>query len=61
MKTRTAIVALDRQWSRLMLHGEVVTNRSRPITDEIESPRETFSGKQVMEEVVQCFLRSWLK
>jgi hypothetical protein len=56
MKPRTAIVAFNCKWSSLVLHGEIVANGSRPITDEIKSLREATPGQQIVEEVVQRFL-----
>lgn len=40
MEARTAVVAFNREWAGLVLHGEIVTDGARPVTDEVEGLRE---------------------
>lgn len=57
MEARTTVVALNRKRARLVLHREVVTNRTGTVADKIECRGEAAAREQVMKEIVQCFLR----
>lgn len=56
MKTHATVMALNCKWAIVMLHGEVVSDCTRPVADEVEGLRETASRKQVVKQVVESFL-----
>ena len=52
----TTVVALDSEWPSLVLHGEIGSDGSRTVTDEIVRRREPFSFQQNMEKIIESFL-----
>jgi hypothetical protein len=56
MVPSTTIVALDSKLSGFMLHGEIVPNGSRTVTDEVVSGGKTLLFEQDTKEVVEGFL-----
>lgn len=53
MEPRTTIVALDSKRASNVLHGEIVTNCSRTIADEVKCCREATTREEVMKEIVE--------
>ena len=53
MEAGTALVAFDSQWTRLVLHGEVISHRTRPIANEIKRGREASRLEEFAKEVIE--------
>jgi hypothetical protein len=56
MISSTTFVALDGEWSVLMLHGEISPNGSRTVTNEVVSGGKSFFFEEDTEEIVESFL-----
>lgn len=56
MVPSTTVVALDGKWSGLVLHGEIVPNCPRTVTNKVVSGGKSLFFEQDTEEVVKGFL-----
>lgn len=60
MVTGTAFVALNRDESRIVLYGEIITDAACSITYKGERFAESFSRKEIVKEVIEGFLTEGL-
>jgi hypothetical protein len=53
MEAGAALVALDGQCAGFVLHGEVVSNRTRAIANEVKRGPKAFLLKEFMKEIIE--------